>query len=113
MPKLDSLSNVLLTMFYLLLDALGFIRVSLRPRCALVAEEPLPPQAIDFVPGAQGQSSSGERLVVPTNNSDSVEIVDVQRPPLVLSLPCEPVVSLADYPGLGRLDWPFPILVSM
>jgi putative transposase len=38
MPKLDSLSNVLLTMFDLLLDALRFIRVSLRPRCALAAE---------------------------------------------------------------------------
>jgi len=38
MPKLDFLSNVLLTMFYLLLDTLRFIRVSLRPRCALAAE---------------------------------------------------------------------------
>jgi putative transposase len=38
MLKLDSLSNVLLTMFDLLLDALRFIRVSLRPRCALAAE---------------------------------------------------------------------------
>jgi hypothetical protein len=38
MPKLDSLSNALLTMFDLLLDALRFIRVSLRPRCALAAE---------------------------------------------------------------------------
>ena len=38
MPKLDSLSNVLLTMFDLLLDTLRFIRVSLRPRCALAAE---------------------------------------------------------------------------
>jgi len=38
MPKLDSLSNVLLTMFDLLLDALRFIRVGLRPRCALAAE---------------------------------------------------------------------------
>jgi len=38
MPQLDSLSNVLLTLFDLLLDALRFIRVSLRPRCALAAE---------------------------------------------------------------------------
>jgi putative transposase len=38
MPKLDSLSNVLLTMLDLFLDALRFIRVSLRPRCALAAE---------------------------------------------------------------------------
>ncbi len=38
MPKLDSLSNVLLTMFDLLLDVLRFIRVSLRPLCALAAE---------------------------------------------------------------------------
>jgi ABC-type transporter Mla subunit MlaD len=32
MPKLDSLSNALLTMFDLLLDALRFITVSLRPQ---------------------------------------------------------------------------------
>ena len=38
MPKLDFLSNALLTMFDLLLDTLMFIRVSLRPRCALAAE---------------------------------------------------------------------------
>jgi hypothetical protein len=38
MPKLDSLSKVLLTMFDLLLDTLRFITVSLRPRCALAAE---------------------------------------------------------------------------
>ncbi len=38
MPKLDSLSNVLLTIFILLLDALRFTKVSLRPRCALAAE---------------------------------------------------------------------------
>jgi hypothetical protein len=38
MPKLDSLSNVLLTRFDLWLDALRFIRVSLRPRCALAAK---------------------------------------------------------------------------
>ena len=35
MPQIDSLSNVLLTMFDLLLDALRFIKGSLRPRCAL------------------------------------------------------------------------------
>ena len=35
MPKLDSLSDLLL---YLLLDALRFIRLSLRPHCALAAE---------------------------------------------------------------------------
>jgi hypothetical protein len=34
MPKLDSLSNALLTMFDLLLDALRFITVSLRPPTA-------------------------------------------------------------------------------
>jgi hypothetical protein len=38
MPKLDSLSNVLLTMFDLFLDALRFIKLSLRPRSALAAE---------------------------------------------------------------------------
>jgi hypothetical protein len=32
MPKLDFLSNVLLTIFDLLLDTLSFIRDSLRPR---------------------------------------------------------------------------------
>jgi hypothetical protein len=37
MPKLDSLCDVLLTKFNLLRDALRFIRVSLRPRCALAA----------------------------------------------------------------------------
>jgi hypothetical protein len=35
MPKLDSLSDPLL---HLLLDALRFIRLSLRPHCALAAE---------------------------------------------------------------------------
>ena len=39
MPKLDSLPNALLTMFDLWLDALRFIGMSLRPRCALVAEK--------------------------------------------------------------------------
>ncbi len=38
MPKLDSLSNVLLTTFDLLLGALRFIRLSLRRRAALSAE---------------------------------------------------------------------------
>ena len=38
MPKLDSLPNVLVTLFDLGLDALSFIRTSLRPQCALVAE---------------------------------------------------------------------------
>ncbi len=38
MPKLDSLSNVLLTTFELLLGALRFIRLSLRRRSALAAE---------------------------------------------------------------------------
>jgi putative transposase len=38
MPKLDFLSHVLLIVFDLLLDTLRFIRVSLRPRCALAAE---------------------------------------------------------------------------
>ena len=38
MPKLDFLSNALLTMLDLLLDTLMFIRVRLRPRCALAAE---------------------------------------------------------------------------
>jgi putative transposase len=39
MPKLDFLSNVLLTRFDLLLDTLMLIRVSLRPWCALAAED--------------------------------------------------------------------------
>jgi len=38
MPKLVSLSNLLLTALDLLLDALRFIRLSLRPHCALAAE---------------------------------------------------------------------------
>jgi len=38
MPKLDFLCNVLLIVFDLLLGTLRFIRVSLRPRCALAAE---------------------------------------------------------------------------
>ena len=38
MPKLDSLSNLRLTAVDLLLDALRFIRLSLRPHCALAAE---------------------------------------------------------------------------
>ena len=38
MPKLDSLPNKLLTMFELLLDVLRFIGLSLRPHCALAAE---------------------------------------------------------------------------
>jgi hypothetical protein len=38
MPKLDSLRNVLLTMFDSRLDALRFIETSLRLRCALVVE---------------------------------------------------------------------------
>src|SRR5260370_7883658 len=38
MPKLVSLSNVLLTALDLLLDALRFIRLSLRPHCALADE---------------------------------------------------------------------------
>jgi hypothetical protein len=38
MPKLDSLSNMLLTMFDLLLDALRLIMVCLRPRRALAAD---------------------------------------------------------------------------
>ena len=38
MPKLDSLSNLRLTALDLLLDALRFIRLSLRPHCALAAE---------------------------------------------------------------------------
>jgi hypothetical protein len=38
MPKLDSLRNVLLTMFDSWLDALRFIGTSLRLRCALVVE---------------------------------------------------------------------------
>jgi putative transposase len=38
MPKLDSLSNLLGTLFDLLLDALSLVRVSLQPRCALAAE---------------------------------------------------------------------------
>ncbi len=36
--KLDSLSNLLRTLFNLLLDALGLVRVSLQSRCALAAE---------------------------------------------------------------------------
>jgi putative transposase len=38
MPKLDFLLNLLLTTFDLLLDALRFIRLSLRPNSALAAE---------------------------------------------------------------------------
>ena len=38
MPKLDSLSNRRLTALDLLLDALRFIRLGLRPHCALAAE---------------------------------------------------------------------------
>ena len=38
MPKLDPLSNLRLTALDLLLDALGFMRLSLRPDCALAAE---------------------------------------------------------------------------
>jgi len=38
MPRLDSLSNLLLAALDLLLDALRFIRLSLRPHCALAAE---------------------------------------------------------------------------
>jgi len=38
MPKLDFLSNALLTMFDLLRDTLIFVRVSLRSRCAFAAE---------------------------------------------------------------------------
>ena len=38
MPKLVSLSNLLLTALDLLLDALRFIGLSLRPHCALAAE---------------------------------------------------------------------------
>jgi len=38
MPKLDSLSNLLLTALDLLLDALRFIRLSLPPHCAVAAE---------------------------------------------------------------------------
>ena len=38
MPKLNSLPHLLLTTFDLWLDALRFIRLSLRPNCALVAE---------------------------------------------------------------------------
>ena len=40
MPKLDSVSNLLGTLFNLTLDTLRLIRVSLRPRCALAAEDP-------------------------------------------------------------------------
>ena len=40
MPNLDSLPNLLLTMFDLLLDVLRFIGLSLRPNWALVAENP-------------------------------------------------------------------------
>ena len=38
MPKLDSLSDALLTIFDLLLGAVRFIRLSLHPRSALAAE---------------------------------------------------------------------------
>ncbi len=38
MPNLHCLSNLLLTTFDLLLDALNFIRLGLQPRCALAAE---------------------------------------------------------------------------
>jgi hypothetical protein len=38
MPQIDSLSNVLLTMFDLLLDALRFVKACLRARCALAGE---------------------------------------------------------------------------
>lgn len=38
MPKLDSLSHLLLTTFNLLLDALRFIGLCLRPHCAVAAE---------------------------------------------------------------------------
>jgi hypothetical protein len=38
MPKHDFLSNVMLIVFDLLLDTLKFVRVSLRPRWALAAE---------------------------------------------------------------------------
>ncbi len=38
MPKVDSLSNLPLTALDLLLDALRFIRLRLRPHCALAAE---------------------------------------------------------------------------
>ena len=38
MPKLEFLSNVLLIVFDLLQDTQRFIRVGLRPRCALAAE---------------------------------------------------------------------------
>ena len=38
MPKLDSLSNLLLTIFDLCLDAVRLVRLSLRRRCALAAE---------------------------------------------------------------------------
>jgi hypothetical protein len=38
MPQLDSLYNLLLTALDLLLDALRFIRLSLRPHCSLAAE---------------------------------------------------------------------------
>jgi hypothetical protein len=38
MPQLDSLYNLLLTALDLLLDALRFIWLSLRPHCSLAAE---------------------------------------------------------------------------
>ena len=38
MPNLNSLPKVLLTTFNLLLDVLSFVRLSLRPRSALAAE---------------------------------------------------------------------------
>ncbi|PYV24468.1 MAG: hypothetical protein DMG24_11380, partial [Acidobacteria bacterium] len=37
-PKIDSLSHLLLSALDLLLDALRFTRLSLRPHCALAAE---------------------------------------------------------------------------
>lgn len=38
MPKIDCLSNLPLAIFDLSLDALRFIRLSLRPHCTLAAE---------------------------------------------------------------------------
>ena len=38
MPKLRSLSELLLTIFHLLLDSLRLIGASLQPRCRLAAE---------------------------------------------------------------------------
>ncbi len=57
MPKLDCLSNVLLTMFDLLLDTLSFIRVSLRPRAGPFPRSsrgPQPPQQHPKVPRYPG-----------------------------------------------------------